>query len=185
MMQKIYLSSLLVIVFLCNASLYRFSMQLWTRFITEYHNTDQPLTSSEKYRRHFTGYLMSMIQWVATSQTHFRFCAICPIITFFDNVNKILILYILRWCRLGSWDSVTWLVTVPNITPTSCPGLLPRWCGGSAFYRIPSAGQCGVFNSNSRPYRTALSCICLAILSWMPCAPIIVLMVTGNSLIYI
>ncbi len=67
---------------------------------------------------------------------------------FFDNVKNEI--FILQWCRLGSWDLVTWLAMVLNITPTSCPGQLPRWCGGSAFYRIPSAGQCGVSNSNSQ-----------------------------------
>lgn len=43
--------------------------------------------------------------------------------------------------RPGSCDSVTSWATVPNITPTSCPGLLPRWCGSSVLLRTHLIGK--------------------------------------------
>lgn len=89
-------------------------------------------------------------------------CRVSFKVFFFTYIyNKILILHVLWWYRLGSWDLVTWLAMVLNITPTSCPGRLPLWCGGSAFYRTPSVGQC---NAILLPF---IICIFYIILWWM------------------
>lgn len=43
--------------------------------------------------------------------------------------------------RPGSCDSVILWATVPNITPTSCLGLLPPWCGNSVLLRTRLIGK--------------------------------------------